>query len=168
MASVDEYEEFSKEKKELEEEMNMPPLYVKSLENAFCAFDPEADGTIDRSMIQRLYDKVGERYTKRDLDCIFRRFSSGKSKKEIPFKNFCHLLHNELQADDQSAFQTYINICIKKQKVEGQDETDDIVPLQLRKALKRIGERLSTEEAREMLRFANNEEEILDAVRVKK
>eukprot|EP00941_MAST-03F_sp_MAST-3F-sp1_P003193 g3193.t1 len=135
-------------------------LELFELENTYAYFDPEVKGYIDMHNIAKLYERNGLRYSSRDLQIIFNRIArkGGNDEhdtKRLFFREFAVCAHNEMVSSD-APFVAFFDTVMKKTK------NGVVDPLSLRQTMRKLGEKISTGEARDMLHVAHSHKDIIE------
>ncbi len=128
---------------------------IDDLEHVFEHYDPDANGLITTEDVRKLLTKLGHRLNDRDLAVIFRRLTHGQSTKQMNMTQFCLMLHNMQGATDEP-LKAYFTTVLDA------DGSGELNPKELKKVMKRIGEKVSREECKEMIREVNSEKEFIE------
>ena len=127
---------------------------IDDLEHVFEHYDPDANGKVTAKDIKKLLTKLGQRTTDRDISVIIRRLSNGHSKTELNMSQFCLMLRNHMLMNDEPLRAYYSTVL-------DADGSGELNPKELKRCMKRIGEKISTYECKEMLREVESEDEFV-------
>eukprot|EP00941_MAST-03F_sp_MAST-3F-sp1_P000841 g841.t1 len=128
---------------------------LDELVHAFKLFDRDSNGHVNTREIEQLLLEYGQRFSDRDLECVFRRLTHGHSTKLITKTHFCLMLHNEMRIDDRP-LETYIQSVLKSSSEDG-----NLSPEGLADCATKMGEKLTKKEAIGMLEHMNHPEEVI-------
>ena len=122
----------------------LKPEEVNDMKAAFTIFDRNLKGGITKQTLTTFYGQFGLTLSPEDLDAMLSEFTGDPNKKIIDFKTFAKKMH-EKQNMWASAFGDAFDLIDDK-------KTGNITAARLKQVMGILGEKLTDEEAEEMIK----------------
>mmetsp|Transcript_17417 Transcript_17417/g.39328 ORF Transcript_17417/g.39328 Transcript_17417/m.39328 type:complete len:149 (-) Transcript_17417:397-843(-) len=122
--------------------------HIAEFREAFSLFDKDSDGTISAAELGNIMRSLGQRPTNAELADMIRE-NDLDGNGTIDFIEFCTMMARKIDAKDSNA---EINEAFDVFDIDGNGL---ISPVELRKILANLGEKLTDEEVDEMIREAD-------------